>query len=169
MDNEKGSDYLDEFLQRERDAIKSRQGVSKFILHLGCQSLSCSLTILLFQFAVDVWLISLLCYLIALAPFVGSLSTMRVDNEHWRITIVRKGLPALVGLAITVAFTHIKLMDVYVQLAQTDVGINRFLQDVRAYEHPTEHQYQLPSQGIILVASIVIVFVLGYVLEKKGK
>lgn len=160
-------EYLDEFILRERKAIEGRKAVSDFLLRLACQSLSSGLAIVLFQFALHIWLIALICYAIALAP--TGFSIEHVDKDNWRIILMRDGIKTVIGLAITVGFTHIRISEVYSQVAQTDRGLSNFLSELRSYEHPTSNQFELPPQGAILLAAVAVVVILGWLADKKGR
>lgn len=161
--------YLDEFIIKERKAIEGRKTVSDFLLRLACQTASSGLAIVLFQFALHVWLITLVCYIAALAPMALCLDIERLDEENWRIILMKDGVKVIVSLAIAVGFTYIRINEVYSQIHQTDRNLERFIADLRAFEHPTQPQYELPPQGAILLAAVAIVAILGWLADKKGR
>lgn len=162
-------DYLDEFIEKEKRSIEGRKVVSSFLLRMACQSTSCALAILLFQFAVQVWIVALLCYVVALAPVCTGLQIEQINEENWRVILMRGGIRTVIGLAIAIGFTQVKITETYSQISQTDKNLNKFLGELRAYEHPTSGQYELPPQGAILLAAIAIVFILGWLADKKGR
>lgn len=162
--------YLERFIEREEKALEGRKAISELLLRIAFQSLSCGLAILLFQFALSVWVTSLLCYLISLAPLIKGLSFLPTEGGI-KVIIMRDGIRLVVSFIIAVGFTHVKLNEVYSQIQKTDEGINNFLVDLHSYERPTEWQYHFPSQGVILLAAIASTVVLGYLadLNKRGK
>ena len=160
--------YLSKFIEREERALEGRKVISQLLLRVAFQSLSCGLAVTLFQYALNVWITSLVCYLISIAPLMKGLSFEDTEGGI-KVIIMRDGVRLIVSFAIAVGFTHIKLREVYSQIANTDVGINKFLEDMHQYERPTSWQYHFPSQGVILLAAVGVTVILGYLVEVNKK
>lgn len=163
---------LARFIQEQEQALEGRKLIAEGLLFVGCQVLSNALAMLLFQYAVRIWVTYLIIWAVALTPALGDLCNVHFSQEDqgWRITLMRSPIKTVVKVIFSVGVLAVGIHEVRDLLVQTYNGIYAVHNEIKAYEMPKSGNYDITSQMNPLAAlsiATAIVFLVVYLRERK--
>lgn len=163
---------LERFILEQEKALEGRKLIAETLLFVGCQVLSNALAILLFQYAVRVWVTYLLVWAISLSPAMADLCNVHFDQLEggWKITIMKSPFKTAFKLIFGVGVLSVGIHEVRDLIVDTAYGINQVYSEIRAYEHPKSGSYDLikdfnPLTTLILATAVV--FASLYLKDRK--
>lgn len=160
---------LEEFVAENKRIIKGRKLISEFLLFIGCQTLSASLAILLFQYTFKLWVLSLLCYAIGLSPSLPDLCEVNVNKTSeggWNITFMQRPLKTIFKLFIGAGITYVGIGETRQAVDTTYQSIQTVYGEIHTYERPKTSDFQLPVDPMMMIAAISIVGLVAIIKEK---
>lgn len=161
---------LDRFVKEQESKLEGRKLVAEALFFVGCQVLSNSLAVLLFQYALRIWLTYLIIWAIALMPALGDLCNVHFDQVEggWRITLMRSPFKSVFKIVIGVGVLSVGISEVKEMISDTTYGIQRIYAEIRAYQEPKVNTYDLVqlSPWVSLIAAIGLVGFILYIKER---
>ena len=163
---------LERFIQEQEQALEGRKLIAEGLLFIGCQVLSNALAMILFQYAVRIWVTYLIIWAVSLTPALGDLCNVHFSQEEngWRVTIMKSPLKTVVKIIFGIGTLAVGIHEVRDLLISTYDGINKVHAEIRAYEMPKSTNYDMVSQLnplTTLAIATALVFVFMYLKEKK--
>lgn len=161
---------LDRFIREQESKLEGRKLIAEALFFVGCQVLSNSLAVLLFQYALRIWLTYLIIWAIALIPALGDLCNVHFSQEDqgWRVTLMRSPIKSIFKIVIGVGVLSVGISEVREMISDTSYGIQRVYAEIRAYQEPKVVNYDLVqlSPWVSLIAAIGLVGFILYIKEK---
>lgn len=161
---------LDRFVREQEGKLEGRKLIAESLFFVGCQVLSNSLAVLLFQYALRIWLTYLVVWAIALMPALGDLCNVNFDQTEggWRVTLMRSPFKSVFKIVIGVGVLSVGISEVREMIIDTTYGINRVYAEIRAYQEPKVYNYDLVqlSPWVSLIAAIGVVGFIMYLKER---
>lgn len=149
------------YLEKQEDAfyqkLQTRRTIEGLLLFAGCQATSAAMAFLLFHFAINITVISLVCAVISLVPSLSSWSgfTINKTSESWELHFMNSPIITLFKTAVGLVVAYVSVRAVAGLIEDTNDQILAVYEEIRNYE--ILHKTHYPVETIAIVAAIILV------------
>lgn len=157
--------FIEEFITTQRARLATRKLIEEFLFFATCQVASASLALVLFQFAVTQIFTTWLCLFVAWIPSLGSLTEVNFQKtqDGWELKIMNRPVTTIIKFVSSVAIVTVTIYTIAGELTQTIEAINAVYHEIQAYERPQVEHFLPPLFVPVVLASVGMVLLFGFV------
>lgn len=157
--------FVEDFIHSQKAKLQTRKLIEEFLFFTTCQVASASLALVLFQFAVQTVFTVWLCLFVAWIPSLSALTEIHFQKtqEGWTLQIMNRPITTLIKFASSVGIVTVTIYSIAYELDSTINQIHAVYSEIQQYEHPKVEQFLPPFFWQVLLASIGIVLLFGFV------
>lgn len=157
--------FVEDFIKSQNAKLEARKLIEEFLFFTSCQVASASLALVLFQFAVQTIFTVWLCLFVAWIPSLNALTEIHFQKtqEGWTLQIMNRPITTLIKFASSVGIVTVTIYSIAYELDSTINQIHAVYSEIQQYEHPKVEQFLPPFFWQVLLASIGIVLLFGFV------
>lgn len=157
--------FIEEFITTQKARLATRKLIEEFLFFATCQVASASLALLLFQFAVTQIFTTWLCLFVAWIPSLNSLTEVNFQKtqDGWELKIMNRPITTIIKFTSSVAIVTFTIYGIAGELTQTIEAFNAVYTEIQAYERPQVEHFLPPLFVPVVLASIGMVFLFGFV------
>lgn len=157
--------FVEEFIHTQKARLQTRKLIEEMLFFASCQVASASLALLLFQFAVTQVFTTWLCLFVAWIPSLSGLTEINFQKteEGWSLKIMNRPIITIIKFASSVAVVTITIYSIANDLEQTIESFNAVYREIQTYERPQVENFLPPLFVPVLLASVGMVLVFGFV------
>lgn len=157
--------FIEEFIATQRARLATRKLIEEFLFFATCQIASASLALLLFQFAVTQVFTTWLCLFVAWIPSLGGLTEVNFQktSDGWELKIMNRPLTTVIKFVSSVAIVTVTIYTIAGELSETIEAINAVYHEIQTYERPQIEHFLPPLFVPVVLASVGMVLLFGFV------
>lgn len=157
--------FIEEFITTQRAKIATRKLIEEFLFFATCQVASASLTLLLFQFAVTQIFTTWLCLFVAWIPSLSGLTEVNFQKtqDGWELKIMNRPITTLIKFCSSVAVVTVTIYSIAGELQNTVDQFNAVYHEIQTYERPQVEHFLPPMFVPVILASVGMVLLFGFV------
>lgn len=157
--------FIEDYIRTQKARIETRKLIQEMMFFASCQVASATLAIVLFQFAVQVVFTTWLCLFLAWIPTLSSLTEVNFQKhqEGWTLKIMNRPIITIIKFVSSVAVVTCTIYSISNEITRTANQINEVYVEIERYEHPKVENFLPPYFPQIILASIGIVLLLGFI------
>lgn len=163
--------FVEDFIRTQKARLESRKLIEEFMFFSACQVASASLALVLFQFAVTQLFTTWLCLFVAWVPSISSLTEVNFNKteDGWSLRIMNRPIITLIKFVSSVGVVSFTIYSIANDIQRTTEQINAVYAEIQAYEQPKIEHFMPPFFWQVLLASVGIVLLLGFVKSLKDR
>jgi hypothetical protein len=163
--------FIEDFIRTQKARLESRKLIEEFLFFSACQVASASLALVLFQFAVTQLFTTWLCLFVAWVPSISSLTEVNFNKteDGWSLRIMNRPIITLIKFVSSVGIVSFTIYSIANDIQQTTEQINAVYAEIQHYEQPRIEHFMPPFFWQVLLASVGIVLLLGFVKSMKDR
>jgi flagellar biosynthesis protein FlhB len=163
--------FVSDFIHSQKAKIESRKLIEEFLFFTACQVASASLALVLFQFAVTQLFTTWLCLFVAWIPSISSLTEVNFHKteDGWSLQIMKRPITTLIKFTSSVGIVTFTIYSIANDIQATTQQINAVYAEIQAYEQPKIEQFMPPFFWQVILASVGIVLLFGFVKSMKDR
>lgn len=163
--------FVEDFIRTQKARLESRKLIEEFLFFSACQVASASLALVLFQFAVTQLFTTWLCLFVAWIPSLSGLTEINFNKteEGWSLRIMNRPIITLIKFASSVGVVSFTIYSIANDIQKTTEQINAVYAEIQAYEQPKIEHFIPPFFWQVLLASVGIVLLFGFVKSMKDR
>lgn len=163
--------FFEDFITTQKARLQTRKLIEEFLFFTACQVASASLALVLFQFAVTQLFTTWLCLFVAWIPNLSGLTEVNFQKTEygWSLKIMNRPIITLIKFASSVGIVTVTIYSVANDIQRTTEQINAVYAEIQAYEQPRIERFMPPFFWQVLLASIGIVLLFGFVKSMKER
>lgn len=168
---EYNEEAIEEYIQYQKEILKSRKTVQEILFFASCQVASASIAIFMYQYALSVVFTSWLCFTVASLPSLTGFSECRIrKNENgWEFEIMNRPFVILFKFVSGAAMTYLSIIQLADQITKTDQALQEIRIAIQQNERPRIENYMPPFHGQAFIAAIAIMLIfLGLKMMKNN-
>jgi hypothetical protein len=157
--------FIEEFITTQKARLATRKLIEEFLFFATCQVASASLALFLFQFAVTQVFTTWLCLFVAWIPSLSGLTEVNFQKtqDGWELKIMNRPITTIIKFASSVAVVTVTIYSIAGELEQTIQQFNAVYTEIQNYERPQVEHFLPPFFFPVVLASIGMVFLFGFV------
>lgn len=157
--------FIEDYIHTQKARIETRKLIQEMLFFTSCQIASATLAIILFQFAVQVVFTTWLCLFLAWIPTLSGLTEVNFQKtqDGWTLRIMNRPIITLIKFVSSVGIVTFTIYSISNEITQTANQINQVYTEIKQYEHPRVENFLPPYFPQVILASIGIVLLLGFV------
>lgn len=157
--------FIEEYIQTQKARIQTRRLIEEMLFFASCQVASASLALILFQYAVTVAFTTWLCLFVAWIPSLSSLTEVHFQKleDGWTLKIMNRPITTLIKFVGSVGIVTFTIYSIAYEINDTVDQINAVYAEIQQYEHPRVEHFLPPYFFPMLLVSVGIVMLFGYV------
>lgn len=157
--------FLEDYIHSQKAKLQTRKLVEEFLFFTSCQVASASLALVLFQFAVQTVFTVWLCLFVAWIPSLSALTEIHFQKtqDGWTLQIMNRPVTTLIKFCSSVGIVTVTIYSIAYELDATLKHIYGVYNEIQQYEHPRVEQFLPPFFWQVVLASIGIVLLFGFV------
>ncbi len=157
--------FIEDYIHTQKARIATRKLIEEMLFFASCQVASASLAIVLFQFAVQVVFTTWLCLFLAWIPSLSSLTEVNFQKtqDGWTLRIMNRPLITLIKFVFSVGIVTFTIYSINNEITDTVNHIYKVYAEIEQYEHPRVENFLPPYFPQVVLASIGIVLLFGFV------
>ena len=162
--------FIEEYILTQKARIQTRKLIEEMLFFASCQVASASLALILFQYAVTIAFTTWLCLFIAWIPSLSNLTEVHFQKleDGWTLKIMNRPITTLIKFASSVGIVTFTIYSIAFDINQTAEQINAVYSEIDQYEHPRMEQFLPPYFFPVLLMSVGIVLLVGYIKSKRS-
>jgi hypothetical protein len=162
-------EFIEEYIYTQKAKVKTRKLIQEMLFFASCQVASASLAIVLFQFAVQIVFTAWLCLFIAWIPSLNGLCEVNFQktDEGWSLRIMNRPIITLIKFVSSVAIVSFTIYSISEEITNTANQIKMVYSEIQRYEHPRVESFLPPYLPQVVLASIGIVLLFGFVRRRN--
>ncbi len=163
--------FIEDFIRSQKARLESRKLIEEFLFFSVCQVASASLALVLFQFAVTQLFTTWLCLFVAWIPSISSLTEINFNKteDGWSLKIMNRPIITLIKFVSSVGIVSVTIYSIANEIQRTTEQINAVYAEIQAYEQPRIERFMPPFFWQVLLASVGIVLLFGFVKSLKER
>lgn len=157
--------FIEDYIRTQKARIETRKLIQEMLFFASCQVASASLALVLFQFAVQVVFTTWLCLFIAWIPSLNGFCevSFQKTEDGWNLRIMNRPIITLIKFVSSVGVVTCTIYSIAFEITKTANQINAVYADIQQYEHPRIEGFLPPYIPQVVLASIGIVLLFGFV------
>lgn len=157
--------FVEDYIHTQKARIETRKLIQEMLFFASCQVASASLAIVLFQFAVQVVFTAWLCLFLAWIPSLSSLTEVNFQKtqDGWTLRIMNRPIITLIKFLSSVGIVTFAIYSINNEITDTVNQIYKVYAEIEQYEHPKVENFLPPYFPQVVLASIGIVLLFGFV------
>ena len=163
--------FIEDYIHTQKARIETRKLIQEMLFFTSCQIASATLAIILFQFAVQVVFTTWLCLFLAWIPSLSGLTEVNFQKtqDGWTLRIMNRPIITLIKFVSSVGIVTFTIYSISNEITKTANQINEVYVEIERYEHPRVENFLPPYFPQVILASIGIVLLLGFVKLLKNR
>lgn len=163
--------FVEDFIKSQNAKLQTRKLIEEFLFFTSCQVASASLALVLFQFAVQTVFTVWLCLFVAWIPSLSAFTEIHFQKtqEGWSLQIMNRPITTIIKFCSSVGIVSFTIYSIAYELDETVNQINAVYAEIQQYEHPKIEQFLPPFFWQVLLASIGIVLLFGFVKSVRDR
>ncbi len=163
--------FIEDYIRTQKAKIETRKLIEEMLFFASCQIASASLALILFQFAVSQVFTTWLCLFVAWIPSLNSLTEINFQqtDEGWTLQIMNKPITTIIKFISSVVIVTFTIYSIAYELDETVRQINAVYAEIKEYEHPQIEHFLPPYFIPIVLTSIGIVLLFGFVRSVRDR
>lgn len=163
--------FIEEYIQTQKARIQTRKLIEEMLFFAGCQVASASLALVLFQFAVQTVFTTWLCLFVAWIPSLSNLTEVEFqkNEDGWTLKIMNRPLTTLIKFVSSVGIVTFTIYSIAFDINSTIDQINAVYSEIQQYERPQIEDFLPPYFYSVLLMSVGVVLVLGWLKSLKDR
>lgn len=163
--------FVEDFIHSQKAKIEARKLIEEFLFFTACQVASASLALVLFQFAVTQLFTTWLCLFVAWIPSISSLTEVNFNKTEsgWSLKIMNRPIITLIKFVSSVGIVSVTIYSIANEIQRTSEQINAVYSEIQAYKQPKIKRFMPPFFWQVLLASVGIVLLFGFVKSMKDR
>jgi hypothetical protein len=165
------SQFIEDYIRTQKAKIQTRKLIEEMLFFASCQIASASLALILFQFAVSQVFTTWLCLFVAWIPSLNSLTEINFQQTEsgWTLQIMNKPITTIIKFISSVVIVTFTIYSIAYELDDTVRQINAVYAEIKEYEHPQIEHFLPPYFIPIILASVGIVLLFGFVKSVRDR
>jgi predicted PurR-regulated permease PerM len=157
--------FIEDYIRTQKAKLETRKLIEEFLFFASCQVASASLALILFQFAVQTVFTVWMCLFVAWTPSLSSLTEVNFqkNEDGWTLRIMNRPITTLIKFVSSVGVVTLTIYSIANDLQATVEQINAVYTEIQQYEHPKIEHFLPPYFIPIVLASVAIVLLFGFV------
>lgn len=162
--------FIEEYILTQKARIQTRKLIEEMLFFASCQVASASLALILFQYAVTIAFTTWLCLFIAWIPSLSNLTEIHFQKleDGWTLKIMNRPITTLIKFCSSVGIVTFTIYSIAFDINETAEQINAVYSEIDQYEHPRMEQFLPPYFFPVLLMSVGIVLLVGYIKSKRS-
>ena len=157
--------FVEDYIHTQKAKVQTRKLIEEMLFFAGCQVASASLALLLFQFAVTQVFTTWLCLFVAWIPSLTGLTEINFQKteDGWSLKIMNRPVITIIKFASSVAIVTVTIYSIANDLEATIESFNAVYREIHAYERPQIENFLPPLFVPVVLASVGMVLLFGFV------